>query len=101
MVIDIVSAEAFTGKFLQVEVFFVRRVIRAYDAELAIASFDLAELLGDCGKGFRPGGWLEHSFDPDHGRLQTLFMIGEVESVAAFDAEKFAIETGAVAIVAA
>ena len=100
-VIDIRCLEAGAGKLLQIEKFFVREAGVGDDAEVAASGLGGLELFGDKAEGLGPGDGFEFAVDADHRRSDAVLVSVEVEAVTAFHAEEFAVDAGAVAIVAA
>ncbi len=101
MMVQVLCSESLTREFRQEEILLVGGVVGTDDAELAVALVDLLKLRGDGGERLRPGNRLQLAIDAQQRRLQTVGMIEEIEGIAAFDAEKLAVDAGAVAIVAA
>src|SRR5436190_4242556 len=101
MVVDILGAEALPGELLQEVILFVGGVIRSDDAELAAARVNLGELRRNRLECFGPGDRLKRFAGTQHGRLQAFRMLDEIESVAALDAQKLAVDAAGIAIVPA
>ena len=100
--IDVLGAQSLAREFREEKILFVGGVVRPDDAEFPAAHFDFV----------RSGPpTISSAFDQEigskpfaraqHGRLQAFRMLDEIESVAALDAQKFAVDAAAVAIVAA
>ena len=104
VMIDVVRAERGARELLQQIIFFVGGVVRADHAERvrAVLSRDLLRSVCATSASALPsetGSSLP--LRANQRRLQALGMVREIESVAALDAEKLAVDAGVVAIVAA
>src|SRR5690242_20256814 len=88
-------------ELLEVVVFLVGRVVGGENAGLAAQRFALLTFFGDGLERFRPGDRLEFALHAHERRLKAIWMIGEIETVAALHAEKLAVNAGAVAVIAA
>src|SRR5215813_2640921 len=103
MVIDIVGTEHKACELLQQVTLFVGGSRRANHTNgfPAIAIANLAKLAADVLKGLFPRGGDETSISADERLREPVFVIGKIETVAAFNAEEVAVDSALVAIVAA
>ena len=103
VMIEIVRAEIQAREAIKEIVFFVRGVIRADHADGACAAFvaDLLQTPRDFLEGIFPTGGLELAVAANQRLANALRMIREIETEAAFAAEKFAVDAGLIAIIGA
>src|SRR5689334_1855504 len=102
MVIDIPGPQALPCELLQEVVLFVSGVIGSDDADFPAALAHRTDRFGNGFERLGPGNRIETAGRvSQHGRLQALRMIHEVERVAALDAQEFAVDSAMVAVVAA
>ena len=88
-------------ELLQQVIFFVGGAVRAHDPDrlpaMLLARF--LKALSDQPKRFFPGGWRQLPILANERLGQAVFTVGEIESVAALDAEEIAVDAALVAIV--
>src|SRR6266542_4149927 len=99
--VDIVRPDYLPREFLQVVIFLVRCMVRADDPELSASLLCAAELHRDRVQCSRPGDRIELAVNSHQRRLQAVGVIVKIESIAALDAQKLAVDPRAVAIVPA
>ena len=101
--IDIIRLQHHARELREQISFFVRGASRAdhADRRSAILVANLGELLPDQLKRFFPGGRSQLAILANQRLRQPLFMIREIEGVAALDAEKISVDAALVAVVAA
>ena len=94
--VDAVGVERCTGELLEEVGFFVGDAGGTDDARFPAC----LELLNNGLQGAGPTDFFELSVHAHERRLETFRMVVEIEGVAAFDAEEFAVDAGAIAVVA-
>ena len=103
VMVDVVGLQHHARELLQQVILFVGGAVRADDADrlpaMLLASF--LEALSDQLKRLFPGGWRQLPILANQRLGQAVFVIGEIESVAALDAEEIAVDAALVAIVSA
>src|SRR5579863_5249393 len=101
MVSDVAGREYLARELLQIVVFFVAGVIRTDHGKLAIARLYLFQLARGRRQRVRPRYRLQPTLLTNHRRLQAFRTVHEIAGVPPLDAQEFAVEARAVAIVAA
>src|SRR5574341_1086254 len=103
MMIDVVGAQHQPRELLQQVVLLVGSAGGADDADGGAAGrvARFAQMAGGGIEGFVPGGGLQMAVLADERLAETVIVLDEVESVAAFDAEEVAVDAALVAVVAA
>ena len=103
VMIDVVGLQHHAGEFLQKIIFFVCRPVRANDANGLSAVFvaNFFELAPDQFERFFPGRGSQPAIFADQRLRHAVFVIGEVKSVTALDAEKIAVDAALVAVISA
>ena len=104
VVVDVVGAQHRAGEFLQQVVFFVGGAIGAENTDglAALAIADFAQLAAGVRQGLLPTDFRKFTVGLAHERLgQAVGVVGEVERVAALDAQEVAVDAALVAVVAA
>src|SRR5882762_7563187 len=103
MVIDVIGAEGGAGETLEEIVFFVGSAIRADEADGigAVLGVNFFELGGRGLRGFLPGDGKELVALAQERLPDALFVLREIETEAALDAQNIVVDAGEVAIVGA
>src|SRR5579859_6528953 len=103
MMVNIVGAQGDARKTVEKVIFLVGGVVRADDSNRGrtMIFVDLRQPARDFLQRIFPTGGLQFAVAANEGLANSLRVAGEIKSKAAFGAEKFAVESGMVAIVGA
>src|SRR5579864_146077 len=102
VMVDVVGVQHHAGKFREQVIFLIRRAARANHADRVSAVFvpNFGEAFANVGERFFPGCGSQLAIFADERLRQPVGMLGEVEGIAALDAEEIIVDPALIAVIA-